>query len=78
VNAAELALAGGDLEGAVGALDRLTGAAAEAARPWLRMAKERALVEAALYRIEALLVARLGAPAAATPAPAPAGPGSPG
>jgi hypothetical protein len=68
VNAAELALAGGDLEGAVGALDRLTGAAAETARPWLRMAKERALVEAALYRIEALLVARLGTPASAAPA----------
>ena len=68
VNAAELALAGGDIEGAVGALDRLTGAPAETARPWLRMAKERALVEAALYRIEALLVARLGAPATAAPA----------
>ncbi|HEY8873990.1 MAG TPA: hypothetical protein VIM52_13235 [Stellaceae bacterium] len=68
VNAAELALAGGDLEGALGALDRLTGAAAETARPWLRMAKERALVEAALDRIEAFLVARLGAPAGAAPA----------
>ena len=68
VNAAELALAGGDLEGAVGALDKLTGAPAETVRPWLRMAKERALVEAALYRIEALLVARLGAPAGAAPA----------
>jgi len=39
-----------------------------AARPWLRMAKERALVEAALDRIEAFLVARLGAPAGAAPA----------
>jgi hypothetical protein len=68
VNAAELALAGGDLEGALGALDRLTGAPAETARPWLRMAKERALVEAALNRIEVLLVARLGAPASAAPA----------
>lgn len=77
VNAAELALAGGDIEGALGALDRLTGTAAETARPWLRMAKQRALVETALHRIEALLVARLGAPATATPATAPAGPGSP-
>ena len=60
VNAALRALAGGDLEGAVGALDQLTGAPADAARPWLRMAKERLAVEAALQRIEALLVARLG------------------
>ncbi len=70
VNAAELALAGGNLAGAVGALDKLTGAPAEAARPWLRMAKERLAVETALSRIEALLVAGLGAPAIA--------PGSPG
>jgi hypothetical protein len=63
VNAALLALAGGDLEAAVGALDALTGAPAEAARPWLRMAKERLAAEAALQRIEALLVARLGNPA---------------
>ncbi len=71
VNAALAALAGGDLEGAVGGLEALTGAPAEAARPWLRMAKERLAVEAALRRIEALLVARLGAPANA---PAGAGP----
>jgi hypothetical protein len=63
VNAAELALAGGDLGGAVAALDKLTGAPAEAARPWLRMAEARLAVEAALSRIEALLAARLGAPA---------------
>jgi hypothetical protein len=60
VNAALRALAGGDLEGAVGTLDPLTGAPAEAARPWLRMAKERLAVEAALQRIEAFLAARLG------------------
>jgi hypothetical protein len=60
VNAALRALAGGDLEGAVGALDAMTGAPAEVARPWLRMAKERLAVEAALQQIEALLVARLG------------------
>jgi hypothetical protein len=72
VNAALLALAGGDLEGAVGALEGLTGAPAETARPWLRMAKERLAAEAALQRIEALLVARLG-----TPLNAPAGSGPP-
>ena len=68
VDAAMQALAGGDLEGAVGALDRLTGAPAETAAPWLRMAKGRLAAEAALQRIEALLVARLG-----TPPNAPAG-----
>ncbi len=72
VKTALLALAGGDLEGAVGALDTLTGAPAEAARPWLRMAKQRLSAEAALQKIEALLVARLG-----TPANAPAGSGPP-
>lgn len=66
VNAALSALAGGDLEGAVGGLEALTGAPAEAARPWLRMAKERLAVEAALQRIEALLVARLGSPSNAS------------
>ena len=70
VNVALQALAGGDLEVAVGALDKLTGAPAEAARPWLRMAKGRLEAEAALQRIEALLVARLG-----TPANAPTGSG---
>jgi hypothetical protein len=69
LNAALRALAGGDLEGAVGALDKLTGAPAETVRPWLRMAKERLAAEAALQQIEALLAARLG-----TPANSPAGP----
>jgi len=67
VKAAQSALAGGDLEGAVGALDGLTGAPAEIARPWLRMAKERLAAEAALQKIEALLVARLGAPGSGLP-----------
>jgi hypothetical protein len=71
-NAAALALAGGDLEGAVGALDKLSGASAEAVQPWLRMAKQRLAVEAALHRIEALSVARLGS----MPSPSP-GAGSP-
>jgi hypothetical protein len=60
VSAAETALASGDLAGAIAALDKLTGAAADAARPWLQMARERQSVETALRRIEALLVMRLG------------------
>lgn len=70
VNAAELALAGGDLAAAVAALDKLAGPPAVAATPWLRMARERLAVETALQRVEAQLTARLGTPAAA--------PGSPG
>ena len=65
VTAAERALAGGDLDGAVAALGRLSGAPAEVAAPWLSLAKERLAVEAALDRAEALLVAQLGAPATA-------------
>ena len=78
VNAAERALAGGDLDGAVGALDKLTGAPAEAARPWLRMANERLAAEAALYRIEALLVARLGSTPSTPPGTRPDTPGGAG
>lgn len=66
VNTAERAFAGGDLAGAVGALDKLAGASAEAARPWLHMAKARLAVETALRQIETLAATRLGA-AAATP-----------
>ena len=62
VNAAERALAGGDLAAAVAALDKLTGAPAEAAAPWLRMARQRLAVDAALRRLEALVTARLGGP----------------
>ncbi|HVB15405.1 MAG TPA: mitofilin family membrane protein [Stellaceae bacterium] len=69
VNGAERALAGGDLAAAVAALDGLTGAPAEAARSWLRSAKQRLAVEAALRRIEALVSARLTA-AASRPADA--------
>lgn len=65
VNAAELALAGGDLAAAVTALEKLSGAPAEAAAPWLRMARQRLTVDAALKRLEALVTARLGSPAAA-------------
>lgn len=73
VTAAEQALAGGDLAGAVAALDKLTGPEAAAAAPWLRMAKQRLTVEAAIHRIETALMARLGssakAPAAAGSTP---------
>ena len=70
VNTAELALAGGDLEGAVAALDKLTGAPAQAAQPWLRTARQRLAAETALRRIQALLATRLGNPAIA---PSPVG-----
>ena len=65
VNAAELALAGGDLAAAVAALDKLTGASADAAAPWLRMARQRLAVDAALRRLETLVTARLGGPTTA-------------
>jgi hypothetical protein len=61
VSAAERALRGGDLAAAIAALDRLAGPPAEAARPWLQMARQRLAVEAALHRVEELLTARLGA-----------------
>jgi hypothetical protein len=60
VGTAETALAAGDLAGAIAELDKLTGAAADAARPWLQMARERQSIETALRRIETLLVVRLG------------------
>ncbi len=68
VDAAERALAGGDLAGAIAALDKLGGAAADAARPWLDLARQRVAVETALQQVEAALTARLGA--AAKPPPA--------
>jgi hypothetical protein len=67
VEAAELALDGGDLAGAIAALDKLTGAPAAAAGPWLRLARERLAVDTALQQIEVRLTARLGE---AMPAPA--------
>jgi hypothetical protein len=68
VNAAEAALATGDLAGAIAALDKLTGTPADAAQAWLRMARQRLAAETALKHIQTLLVARLersGEPAAA-------------
>ena len=60
VNAAEHSLAAGDLAGAVKALEGLTGPAAEAAGPWLQMARQHLAAEDALHRVQALLVAHLG------------------
>lgn len=64
---AERLLAGGDLRGAIAALEKLGGSAAEQAAPWLRMARLRLAVEEALHRSEALLTARLGAAAPGSP-----------
>jgi hypothetical protein len=60
VNGAERSLAAGDLAGAVKGLEGLTGPAAEAAGPWLQMARQRLAAEDALYRVQALLLAHLG------------------
>ena len=67
VSAAETALASGDLAGAIAALDKLSGAPADAAQPWLQMARPRLAAEEAVTHIQTLLVARLersGKPAA--------------
>jgi hypothetical protein len=72
VGAAQAALARGDLAGAVTALEGLTGASANAARPWLEMARERLSVERALDQLQQHLIARLGGDGAApTPAAQP-------
>jgi hypothetical protein len=60
VRAAEAALGGGDLGDAVAQINRLAGANAEAAGPWLRMARQRLAVEAALTHLQELLVIGLG------------------
>ena len=73
VNAAQAALARGDLAGAVAALDPLTGANAEAARPWVQMARERLAVETALDHLQQVLEDRIGS-AGPAPAAAPAEP----
>ena len=71
VGTAQAALARGDPAGAVAALEPLTGADAEAARPWLLMARERLAAEAALDHVQELLTERLGN-LPATPGAAPA------
>lgn len=65
VAAAEKALAGNDLAGAIAALRPLKGADAEAAAPWLRMAEARRQVEDTLTKLTTILAARLGNAAAA-------------
>lgn len=71
VGTAQAALARGDLAGAVAAFEPLTGADAEAARPWLLMARERLATETALDHVQELLTERLGSPPAAPPAKVP-------
>jgi len=71
VGAAQAALARGDLAGAVAALEPLSGADAEAARPWLLMARERLTAETALDHVQELLTERLGGSPAAAPAKVP-------
>ena len=61
VETAQRDLAGGDLAGAVAALSALSGPNEAAAAPWLKMAKARLAVEAALRQTEAALTAALGA-----------------
>jgi hypothetical protein len=59
---AEAKVKTGDLAGAVAELDALTGAPAEAARPWLDQAKARLAADAALDRLLALALTRLNKP----------------
>jgi uroporphyrinogen-III synthase len=62
---AEARIASGDLAGAVGELDRLTGAPAEAAAAWLTAAKARLIVVPAFQALDALALERLGTGAGA-------------
>jgi hypothetical protein len=74
LSASQAALERGDLTRAVAALDPLSGANAQTAGPWLRMARQRLAVEAALDHLQQSLEARLGgarpAPGAAPAEPA--------
>ena len=75
VDAAQLALAHGDLGGAVAALAPLSGPAAEAARPWLDLARQRLAADTALAHLQQLMVQRvLGIPAAPAAPPGKAPP----
>jgi hypothetical protein len=58
-------LAAGDLAGAIAALSTLSGPNEAAAEPWLKTAKARLAVEAALRQTEAALTAALGSAAPA-------------
>ena len=70
VDAARAALADGDLGAAIADLGRIGGADAEAAKPWLRMARTRLAAETALAHLQDLLAVRLGA--SSTPPATPA------
>jgi hypothetical protein len=70
VDAARAALADDDLGAAIAALGGVGGAEAEAAKPWLRMARTRLAAEAALAHLQDLLAVRLGATAVPPAAPA--------
>jgi hypothetical protein len=59
VDAARRAMARGDLAGAVAALDKLSGAEAAAARPWLEAARARLEVENALAAVERIILTGL-------------------
>jgi len=68
---AQLRLEEGDLDAAIRELSELEGAAAQAAEPWLRDARERQAVEQALAQLNAALTQQLNdaaGPAPATPA----------
>jgi hypothetical protein len=67
VGDAERALAGGDLGAAVAKLETLSGANADAARPWLQMARQRLAIDRALAQVQQLLVQHVAAAAAARP-----------
>ena len=62
---AEAHVASGDLAGAVGELEQLTGAAAEAASAWLTAAKARLVAVPAFQALDALALERLGTGAGA-------------
>jgi hypothetical protein len=68
IDDAEQALADGDLAASVAVVEKLRDGAADAARPWLDMAKKRLAAERAFQQIEAALSADLGTAARAPPA----------
>ena len=70
MNVAEVALARGDLSGAVSALQTVSSPKSGAIQSWLEIAQQRLAAEAALAHLQELLVARLGA-APETPGAAP-------
>jgi hypothetical protein len=78
VSAAEAALGRGDLGDAVAQLSRLTGANAEAAGPWLRLARQRLAVGESLAHLQQLLVVGFGHPPDAPGGPPTEAPAKPG